>query len=231
MADIPVTSLSPRSIDISSMNFMMVWSGNSPWLLGWDIFGTTPLRAVRSITLAANKLPYGTHADSLGLADFTSSGRSIVAVANMSSLVGLQGLTGVWSYSFGTTAQWNARASSLGLQSDQIFASQIEVAITDAASVTMVLSTGPNFVWTLGGANRSLVNPANTSSFVGQKGRFRWVQSGASACSMSFDTFFKFTNSTPFTLPVGSGDQAIGYYDVIQSGYISMMLGAWDWGV
>jgi hypothetical protein len=113
-----------------------------------------------------------------------------------------------------TTAQWRDNTADKLLSTDQVWDSMAEVTLTDSANIALNMSTGFDFVVTLGG-NRTLDNPTNTK--VGQRGRIRVVQDGTGSRTLAFGNNYEFANGTAQTLTITANAQDILYYDVISA--------------
>jgi hypothetical protein len=94
-----------------------------------------------------------------------------------------------------TAAQWRSNTTSLLLTTDQVWASAAFVALTDAATIAVDLSSGINLSVTLGG-NRTLGNPTNTK--VGQSGMIRVTQDATGGRTLAFASNYKFAGGTAF---------------------------------
>jgi hypothetical protein len=219
---IRASSLDILSVSVMSGHFMMTVPANSG-PVQW-----APRALINFGTLApgADQAPYYSNANSGALMDFTAAGRSLVAGANANSQAGLLGLTDVRSWNVATGGDYNQYVSSRIVSTDAVWGTQAEVAVTDAATVALNLSSGFNFLWTLGGANRSFAQPVLGK--LGQRGRVIVVQSGTAACSLSYHTDFKHSVGTPVAIPVNSGAVSIFYFDVVRSNYIHWVQGGFN---
>ena len=72
-----------------------------------------------------------------------------------------------------------------------------QVTLTDAASISLDLNTGNNFIVTLAG-NRALSNPSNPT--VGQTGHIYVIQDGTGVRTLSFGTQYKFAGGDAPTM-------------------------------
>ena len=123
-----------------------------------------------------------------------------------------------------TAAQYRANTASKILTTDQVWSAAGIVALTDAATIAVDMSTGFNFSVTLGG-NRTLGNPTNTK--VGQSGVFIFTQDGTGGRTLTFASNYKKAASASFTLSTAPGAKdIIGYFvqdstNIILTGIVS----------
>jgi hypothetical protein len=113
---------------------------------------------------------------------------------------------------YATAAQYRANTSSLTLQTDAVWSAAAEVTLTDAATITVDMSTFINAVVTLGG-NRTLGNPTNEK--VGQSGVIRIVQDATGSRTLSYGTDWEFAGGTAPTLSTAANTQDLLFYHVI----------------
>ena len=99
---------------------------------------------------------------------------------------------------FASAAAFNSITASVGSMGKATFTKQVAgtpVTLTDAASIALNLTTGTNFVVSLGG-NRTLENPSNAA--VGQTGQIYVIQDGTGSRTLAFGDAYNFpSNSTP----------------------------------
>jgi hypothetical protein len=114
--------------------------------------------------------------------------------------------------SIATAAQYRANTSSLMLTTDQVWSAAAEVTLTDAATITVDMSTFINAVVTLGG-NRALGNPTNEK--VGQSGVIRIVQDGTGSRTLSYGTDWEFAGGVAPVLSTAAGANDLLFYYVI----------------
>lgn len=88
-----------------------------------------------------------------------------------------------------TAANFQANAASTLLGPNAVWSAAGTVALTDAATVAVDMSTGINFTLTLGG-NRTLGAPSNTK--VGQTGVIRVLQDGTGSRTLAYNAAYKF---------------------------------------
>lgn len=122
---------------------------------------------------------------------------------------------------FATAAQWRSNTNDKVLEPPAIWDSMAEVTLTDAATISWNMQSGFDFIVTLGG-NRTMGAPTNTK--VGQKGRLIVVQDGTGSRTITWNSVFKFSNSTAPTLSTTASAQDWLYYDVRSSTQIYISL-------
>lgn len=138
---------------------------------------------------------------------------------------------GEWrAFVFGAVATANAaayRALTPGkvITTDAVAGGLAEVTLTDAATITWDMSTGIDFVVTLGG-NRTLGNPSNTT--VGKRGRIRVVQDGAGNRTLARSSNLKTAGGNDLVLSSGSGAVDFIDYDVVSATFIRLAVSK-DW--
>lgn len=112
-----------------------------------------------------------------------------------------------------TAAQYRSKTTGpIPLTPEQVWDAAAEVTLTDAATVAVDLSTGINFVLTLGG-NRTLGNPSNQK--VGQCGVIRIVQDGTGTRTLSYSSDWEFASGSAPVLSTTAADQDLLFYHVI----------------
>jgi hypothetical protein len=85
------------------------------------------------------------------------------------------------------------------------------VTLTDATSIALDLSSGTNFLVTLGG-NRTLQNPTNTA--LGQTGQIYVIQDGTGSRTLAFGDSFKFIGGTAPTMSTSINSVDLLVYNV-----------------
>tara|TARA_R100000963_G_C4642969_1_gene106696 strand:+ start:1517 stop:2443 length:927 start_codon:yes stop_codon:yes gene_type:complete len=86
-----------------------------------------------------------------------------------------------------------------------------QVTLTDAASISLDLNTGNNFIVTLAG-NRALSNPSNPT--VGQTGHIYVIQDGTGVRTLSFGTQYKFPGGDAPTMTSAADSVDMLVYNV-----------------
>ncbi len=110
-----------------------------------------------------------------------------------------------------TSANFQANTASKILDTSGVWGAMSEVTLTDGATVNWDMSTGIDFVVTLGG-NRTLAAPTNTK--VGQKGRFRVAQDATGSRTLAWNANFDFAGGTAPALSTTASAYDVFYYDV-----------------
>jgi hypothetical protein len=104
------------------------------------------------------------------------------------------------SWLIATTAQVRANTAGKLIETDNLWSAAEAVALTDAASVAVDMSTGWNFTLTIAG-NRTLANPTNAK--VGQCGFIRVTASGGTR-TLAKGSGWLADESYPLTMTSGS---------------------------
>ena len=113
-----------------------------------------------------------------------------------------------------TTAQYWANTADKVLTTDQTWAAGAAVALTDAATIALDMSTFINGTVTLGG-NRTLGNPTNPK--VGQSGWIAITQDGTGSRTLAYSSNWEFANGTAPTLSTAAGTKDVLFYTVLSS--------------
>jgi hypothetical protein len=116
-----------------------------------------------------------------------------------------------------TAAQYLANTADKTLTTDKLWAASGEVALTDAATISVDMSTFLNATVTLGG-NRTLGQPSNTK--VGQSGCIRIVQDGSGNRTLAYHADWKFAGGTDPALSTAAGAQDLLFYQVIAANIV-----------
>lgn len=121
--------------------------------------------------------------------------------------------------SFSTAAQYLANAAGkLGLTPNAVWSAAEFVSLTDAATISVDMSSGYNFSVSIAG-NRTLGNPSNTK--VGQSGCFAITASGATR-TITVGSNYKKTAAIAFPVSIASGQTCFIYYHAISSTSINV---------
>lgn len=120
------------------------------------------------------------------------------------------------SASIATAAEFRAKTAS-NLLDTNVWDAAAEVSLTDAATITVDLSTFLNATVTLGG-NRTLGQPTNAK--VGQSGVIRIVQDGTGSRTLAYHADWEFAGGTAPTLSTTAGANDLLFYYVIASGRV-----------
>lgn len=166
-----------------------------------SLSGTAAAAIVGTVGTTDNRL---VRADGAG--GKTAQG-SAVTCDDSGNLSGLGTLNGNPVFATASAADYQAdTAGDLALTPAEVWNAAAFVALVDAASITLDLSTGINFSVTIAG-NRTIANPTNTT--VGKSGMFKVTASGATR-TIDFGTNFK-TTAGVATFPVSITSGKICY--------------------
>lgn len=116
-----------------------------------------------------------------------------------------------------TAAQLRANTADKVLETDTTWAAADTVALTDAATVAVDMSTFLNATVTLAG-NRTLGQPSNTKN--GQSGFIRIVQDGTGSRTLAYHADWKFVGGSDPTLSTAAGTTDILFFQVIAANFI-----------
>lgn len=124
-----------------------------------------------------------------------------------------------------TVANYRANTADRILTTDIVWSAMAEVTLTDASTVAWDMSTGFDFVVTLGG-NRTLGNPSNTK--VGQRGRIRVIQDGTGSRTLTKSSNHKLAGGASISLSTAAASVDYIDYDVVSSSNIRLTVSkAW----
>ncbi|MGU3539970.1 hypothetical protein [Methylobacterium sp. A54F] len=110
---------------------------------------------------------------------------------------------------FGTAAQVLANAANKVLSVAALWAAQVPVTLTWAATITPDASTFLNASVTLAG-NTTLANPTNLKA--GQSGLIRLVQDATGSRTLTFGSLWKFPGDKPIASTAAGAVDALAYY-------------------
>lgn len=116
-----------------------------------------------------------------------------------------------------SAAEVRANTADKVLETDTTWGAAESVALTDAATIAVDMSTFLNATVTLGG-NRTLGQPSNTK--VGQSGFIRIVQDGTGSRTLAYHSDWKFLGGADPTLTTTSSATDILFYQVIAANFI-----------
>lgn len=114
-----------------------------------------------------------------------------------------------------TAAQYRANTASLMLTTDKVWSAAGAVALADAATIAVDMSTFINATVTLGG-NRALGQPSNAK--VGQSGVIEIVQDGTGGRTLGYHADWFFAGGADPVLSTAAGARDLLFYHVLASG-------------
>jgi len=115
-----------------------------------------------------------------------------------------------------------ASTNNIVLTAAGVWSAMAETTLTDAATVSWSMSSGFDYVLTLGGS-RTMGAPTNTK--VGQKGRLTVIQPASGGpYTLSWNSVFKFDANTAPVLSTAANAVDVLYYDVRASNFIIISL-------
>lgn len=127
------------------------------------------------------------------------------------------GLSAVSTYPEATAADYRTNTAARAVSPNAAWAAAAEVALTDAATIAVDMSTFLNAAVTLGG-NRTLGTPSNAKQ--GQTGWIRLVQDATGSRTLAFGANWKFSSGTAPTLTTTAGANDLLYYQVITPTFV-----------
>lgn len=116
-----------------------------------------------------------------------------------------------------TSANWRQNVADKLLNPNAVWSAMTEQTLVDAASIAWDMSTGFDYIVTLGG-NRAFANP--TSTKVGQKGRLIIQQDATGSRTVTWGSNYKFSSGLAPALSTTANAVDLFYYDVRSSTYI-----------
>lgn len=126
-----------------------------------------------------------------------------------------------------TAAQWLADTPGLVLVTDPVWSAASPVTLTDAATITVDMSTfinGDLLLTSAVGATRVLGNPTNAKA--GQNGVIKCVQpSSGGPCALSFASDYKFISGVPITLSTSPNAVDFVSYYVDSASLVWLVIG------
>jgi hypothetical protein len=163
--------------------------------------------AVDSITVTKGSTTITVAAGELGFLNTdgttNSLGGTVIAAAAASAIA--------------SVSDYRANVAGKTLQTGVVWSAADTVALTDAATIAVDMSTFINATVTLGG-NRTLGQPSNTK--VGQSGFIRIVQDGTGSRTLAYHADWKFAGGTDPTLSTAASTTDLLFYQVIAANFI-----------
>lgn len=118
---------------------------------------------------------------------------------------------------FATAAQFLANTASKALSTNPVWSAADTVTLTDAATITVDMSTFINASVTLGG-NRTLGQPSNTKN--GQSGIIRVKQDGTGSRTLAYHADWEFAGASAPTLSTTAAAEDLLFYQVLAANRI-----------
>lgn len=141
-------------------------------------------------------------------------GLTLIDDANAAAARTTLGLGTVSTLDETSTAQYLANTADKALSTDQVWAAGAIVALTDAATVALDMSTFINGSFTIGG-NRTLGNPTNPK--VGQSGFITITQDGTGSRTLAYASNWEFDGGSAPVLSTAAGTKDVLYYTVLSA--------------
>lgn len=142
----------------------------------------------------------------------TAAGRALLDDADTVAQRATLQLGSASLYNTGTYANFLAGNAGYVIPSGEFWTASTELALTDAATITVNMSLFINASVTLAG-NRTLDNPSNEK--VGQSGCIRVVQDATGSRTLSYGTDWEFAGGTAPVLSTAANAQDLLFYHVL----------------
>lgn len=170
---------------------------------------------------AANNAIYSTSSSALtaGTLPVLAGGTGATTASGARTALGLGSIA---TFPEVTTAEYRANTADRALSTDQVWAAAAFVALTDAATIAIDLSTFINAKVTLGG-NRNLGVPSNGKE--GQSGIIMVTQDGTGNRTLGAPSGYVFTGSVAPTASTAAGAVDMYNYVVLPSGAVWLSQG------
>jgi hypothetical protein len=159
-------------------------------------------------------LPAGRLSGTYSFSNLSLSANLTAASISATTYVGLGTIS---TFNEANTAQIINNTSGLAISTDKMWASSGTVALTDASTITINMSTFINATVTLGG-NRIIGQP--TSTKIGQTGFIRIVQDGTGSRTASYHADWKWAFGTAPTLSTAANATDLLFYEVVAANFV-----------
>lgn len=172
---------------------------------------TTITRASAGDIAVEGNTVYRAGGTDVAIADGGTGASTAAAAFTALKQTATDGSTGVLEIA--TAAEYrNKTTGALALTPEKVWDAADEVTLTDAATISVDLNSGINFVVTLAG-NRTLGSPSNEK--VGQCGVIRIVQDATGSRTLAYGTDWEFAGGTAPVLSTTAAAQDLLFYHVI----------------
>lgn len=147
----------------------------------------------------------------------TQAGRDLLAGADVTAQRATLGLGSSALIANATVAEYRNNTAGLALNTDIVWSAQAFVALTQATTIAVDLSTGINFTTTMTG-NRTLGAPSNAK--VGQSGVIEIIQDATGSRTLAYNAVWMFAGGTDPVLTTTANAKDYLSYVVISPTFI-----------
>lgn len=179
------------------------------------------LAALAGLTSAANKLPYFTGSGSTAVADFTSFGRTLAALANAAALRDAAGLGNTATFDEASAANLQAGTADKVVTTDVAWSAASPVTITYSSSLALNFNSFINGKITLTG-NITFANPSNVKP--GQSGIVEVIQDGTGSRIATWGSNYVFAGGTDLVLSTTASARDLIAYQVLADSKVFVSL-------